>query len=783
MLELQRQVKNLKEQLESTQHQVEMRRVMTYWEKAARRQLHQKRKVLEENEQLREATNENHEFTASLKTFLMKKRRSEGESTVDEWQQYKLAATACLRAAGIHAIADRQYERLDTALINAGLWGPKENHFCIRPMIQNGGETLFIELARRIRLDAPRAVVGKAVWSIYSVPEMQVPVYRCSAGTSPSVSSVSNFAQSIEMLDPCTVYEMLEEKAYDGVICHSNLIRKSYEEEDRHVILSRTVLRDALAPQMVQGDVEDESTWIVVESDEENPHQCFFTFLYDSQTDLSEISRPKPSNKENFITKVAMLKAQGQELVPTGVYGMKFEDLPPSMAIWQLKRHHMDKAVEVMAGLEGFGEWNIEQDLHFLIATDKQLEIELDYVCDLLIDSSSDSVGQETDTSSPTQQQPNRPPKRKGTTTKPTAQARQKQEMLELQRQVKVLKAQLEATIHQTAMQRDMSGWEKAARTQLYQKQKAIQENEQLRKATAVNTFFIEKMQSLLRKKPRLAAETSAEEWQEYKLAARASLRAAGIHAIADRQFNRLDTTLINAGLWGLKENLFRVVPKTMRGSKTYMLEVIHHAKLNAPKEVIGNAAWAVFNDPRFQFPIPEGARRVIEMVDLNTMYEMYEEQGADGVVCHSNVVRKLYKGEDRQVIVSRTVLEDALAPQMVHGDVEDESSWIVVEADEEDHLQCYFTFFIQVKTELSEITISKEFDGDFLVELLDKLVLKAMPNGQGLIPTEVNGIDWNKFPPSVAMFTQNGKNFEKHLILVLNQAIASYHASVHRAA
>ncbi|CAK4071751.1 unnamed protein product [Aphanomyces euteiches] len=436
-----------------------------------------------------------------------------------------------------------------------------------------------------------------------------------------------------------------------------------------------------------------------------------------------------------------------------------------------------------MAGLEGFGEWNIEQDLHFLIATDKQLEIELDYVCDLLIDSSSDSVGQETDTSSPTQQQPNRPPKRKGTTTKPTAQARQKQEMLELQRQVKVLKAQLEATIHQTAMQRDMSGWEKAARTQLYQKQKAIQENEQLRKATAVNTFFIEKMQSLLRKKPRLAAETSAEEWQEYKLAARASLRAAGIHAIADRQFNRLDTTLINAGLWGLKENLFRVVPKTMRGSKTYMLEVIHHAKLNAPKEVIGNAAWAVFNDPRFQFPIPEGARRVIEMVDLNTMYEMYEEQGADGVVCHSNVVRKLYKGEDRQVIVSRTVLEDALAPQMVHGDVEDESSWIVVEADEEDHLQCYFTFFIQVKTELSEITISKEFDGDFLVELLDKLVLKAMPNGQGLIPTEVNGIDWNKFPPSVAMFTQNGKNFEKHLILVLNQAIASYHASVHRAA
>ncbi|CAK4617719.1 unnamed protein product, partial [Aphanomyces euteiches] len=119
--------------------------------------------------------------------------------------------------------------------------------------------------------------------------------------------------RSIEMLEPCTVYEMLEEKAYDGVICHSNLIRKSYEEGDRHVILSRTVLRDALAPQMVQGDVEDESTWIVVESDEENPHQCFFTFLYHSQTDLSEISRPKPSNKENFITKVAMLKAQGQE--------------------------------------------------------------------------------------------------------------------------------------------------------------------------------------------------------------------------------------------------------------------------------------------------------------------------------------------------------------------------------------------------------------------------------------------------------------------------------------
>ncbi|KAG9407462.1 hypothetical protein AC1031_002183 [Aphanomyces cochlioides] len=313
-----------------------MQREMSYWEKAARVQLFQKQKAIQENEQLREATKENSAFIAKMKTFLLKKPRLDAESKVDEWQQYKLAATACLRAAGIHAIADRQYDRLDSALINAGLKGLKENYSSVRPTIKNAGKTLFVEIIRRIKLDAPRSAIANAAWAVFIDPQKQIPV-------------PIDAQRSIEMLDSSTMYEMFQERTTDGVVCHSNFIRKVYDEEGRHVILSRTVLHDALAPQMIHGDVEDESVWIVVEADERNPNQCFFTFLHHSQIDLNGISITKPFDVNHLAVRLAQRKADGQELVPINDDGIEWAELPPALAIFSRNGRifisHLEQAI------------------------------------------------------------------------------------------------------------------------------------------------------------------------------------------------------------------------------------------------------------------------------------------------------------------------------------------------------------------------------------------------------------------------------------------------------
>ncbi|CAK4074799.1 unnamed protein product [Aphanomyces euteiches] len=285
-------------------------------------------------------------------------------------------------------------------------------------------------------------------------------------------------------------------------------------------------------------------------------------------------------------------------------------------------------------------------------------------------------------------------------------------------------------------------------------------------------------MKTLLHKKPRLNAKLSSEDWQECKLAVSASLRAAGIHAIADRQYTRLDTALINAGLFGVKHNYSCVRPKTNSQGKRISVEHIHSVKLDAPREAVVRAIWSFLKEPHLQSPLPSDAHRVIEIVDQNTLYEMYKERSPAGVFCHSNIIRKLYAERHRHVILSRTVLHDALAPHMVQGDVEDESSWIVVEDNEVNPQQCHLVILVQVQNDLSMLASPMQLDEDRIAEHLSKLMLRAMPDGRGLISPEVNGVDWNDFPTTMATFTQIGKRFEEYMIQGINEAVSNFKAS-----
>ncbi|CAK4664153.1 unnamed protein product, partial [Aphanomyces euteiches] len=82
---------------------------------------------------------------------------------------------------------------------------------------------------------------------------------------------------------------------------------------------------------------------------------------------------------------------------------------------------------------------------------------------------------------------------------------RRTRQLLQLRRQVDILKdSLLQAQLLATGKP-DMSNWERAAREQMLAYTKSLSDNEKLRAHVEENATFIEEMVSTLRKKPRLS--------------------------------------------------------------------------------------------------------------------------------------------------------------------------------------------------------------------------------------------------------------------------------------
>ncbi|CAK4622360.1 unnamed protein product [Aphanomyces euteiches] len=273
------------------------------------------------------------------------------------------------------------------------------------------------------------------------------------------------------------------------------------------------------------------------------------------------------------------------------------------------------------------------QDLQILIATDDQLQDDLATVCDLYDSDDGFTTRVEESASTSSSSSSSSPiaspqrvadddkiPKTTSNNTKDCPEekvkpqrssVRQREEIRCLRQQIDQLSKVLQTrqTIDLTTI--DMPLWKRTAKMELLEKNKALQENEHLRDAISQQATFIEQMQSVFRKKPRLGThiDVHSEEWQAYKLAAQASLRQVAIHAIADRQYNRMQSALVKAGVFDRENYLFQVKALPQR-DQSYTLEIIHHVDLDAPFRLVGAAAWQVF-DGDFQLDLPFGAVQV----------------------------------------------------------------------------------------------------------------------------------------------------------------------------
>ncbi|CAK4085801.1 unnamed protein product [Aphanomyces euteiches] len=316
--------------------------------------------------------------------------------------------------------------------------------------------------------------------------------------------------------------------------------------------------------------------------------------------------------------------------------------------------------------------------LEMLLATDEQVEDDFSFLCQLLEDSPSEAA-EDSDTSMPNLEQlstnsSTQPPDRQATKRKAPKQDalpavgarnrfqyRQREELKQLRGHVESLKAQLasERLKHQALSKpqdrNQVSQWELAARQQLLERNHALNENKQLKEALEEQATFLDQMQRFFMKKPRFEAlsdGTSSDDWKALKLTAQQSLREAAIHAIADRQYRRMQHAFITAGLFGLAHDKYLSAMPRLQPDGSVLVEVKRQTLHPAPFRVVSKA----FRDACSAHA--SNAEADINFIDSSTVYQRFSCMAGE-VRVHCNTVRKYYREDTRDIILRRTVLED----------------------------------------------------------------------------------------------------------------------------
>ncbi|KAH9113063.1 hypothetical protein AeMF1_012688 [Aphanomyces euteiches] len=259
---------------------------------------------------------------------------------------------------------------------------------------------------------------------------------------------------------------------------------------------------------------------------------------------------------------------------------------------------------------------------------------------------------------------------------------KQNREIESLRREIALLNDQLLEKRNYVVQKSNVaSRWEKLARHEFYEKSKALRDNERLRLAVHEHAAFISEVtKQIWTKKPRLTQDLDpvTEAWQSFKLAAHSKLRIAAIHSIANRQYARLQTHLIQAGLVDQPDNVIqsKILPQP---NGQVIVESVHHVALAAPFHAIGAAVWKVITD-KVNLHWPSGGFVSTEMFDQFTMYQTSTRaNNLDRATVRSNVIYKYFVEPEQEIIVWRSILEDERLPQTNLDSVHNESGWIMV--------------------------------------------------------------------------------------------------------
>ncbi|ETV78520.1 hypothetical protein, variant [Aphanomyces astaci] len=247
-----------------------------------------------------------------------------------------------------------------------------------------------------------------------------------------------------------------------------------------------------------------------------------------------------------------------------------------------------------------------------------------------------------------------------------------KAEVQQLEAEISDLQAQLMAA-KQTAMSscsnKVPSMWARAAARQRLDKNKCLDENQQLQAAVAERSKHIQRLQKLILKTPRwtsLPEVTDESACLGRQLPADPALRLAAIHRLADRHLQRFHTAFIQAGALDLTHDMCRGDSIALAQDQIGF-QSINHINLPAPYRSIADACWRVLSGRLSTeeeiHTRPRGDVQVWEHVDEHTVYERYRSRHHTGrhSFFHGNEIRKYHVTTEHIVIAWVSVVDDAL--------------------------------------------------------------------------------------------------------------------------
>ncbi|KAG9407480.1 hypothetical protein AC1031_002197 [Aphanomyces cochlioides] len=208
-------------------------------------------------------------------------------------------------------------------------------------------------------------------------------------------------------------------------------------------------------------------------------------------------------------------------------------------------------------------------DVSSLIASDETLLFELGHVNDLFGDEPNDL--EDSNSADAVERSVSLRTRRRKAPTH--SYLRQRDEIMRLKRQVTKLQEELTAKKNRMPS-RPVSKWERTAQLECMSKNKAMLENRQLKEALHEQLTFLEQMERVFQKKPQ-TSRLDTDDWTAYKLAAQASLRYTAIHAIADRQYIRMQSVFIQADVMHRAADLFhvRAIPRAKKAARRFSLK------------------------------------------------------------------------------------------------------------------------------------------------------------------------------------------------------------------
>ncbi|EQC41141.1 hypothetical protein SDRG_01119 [Saprolegnia diclina VS20] len=228
------------------------------------------------------------------------------------------------------------------------------------------------------------------------------------------------------------------------------------------------------------------------------------------------------------------------------------------------------------------------------------------------------------------------------------------------------------------------SKWQALATNEAKLEQQAKLENKQLKELVQDHMATAQAFANLLEKtwhqsKVKALVENANDKWKQLVLVADPSLRAAAINLILEREFGRMDSAYVEAGLidapFGVQKHVSRY---THANSLEFHTIVCRYTPL--PLQTVLDGSWNVLRGTASIKGFNRYCNGLVD-IDATTIY-------VDGWFVHPlghfqrRTLMKQFRDESRVVIVCRSIDYDELAPYDPAQPHANEVSWNLLEAN-----------------------------------------------------------------------------------------------------